>query len=330
MRFLIIGCGSIGERHLMNLSSTVPDAQIDVFDTQAERLKEICKRYSVDPVDLKNLRSIKYDCTLICTPPTSHVELAIQALNAGSNIFIEKPLSNSSDGIQLLQSTLTKKKLFAFVAYNLRFNEGIKKIKQIIDNEKYGRVLHASAYFGQYLPDWRPWQDYKKNYTARKELGGGIIQDGSHEIDYMKWLFGEPAEIQSQFTVPDILDVDTEGLADILLRFENRVQGHIHLDFVRREYRRTLELLTENGLIQWSLSEFRIKIFDASHKSWSTMNLKSNLNEMYKEEIEHVVNCIEKNERSTIIDLENGISTLLLCEAVYASGVSGNRISYKP
>jgi predicted dehydrogenase len=330
MKFLIIGCGSIGERHLMNLLSFVHDAQVDVFDIQSDRMADICKRYPVKPLARYNLWSGKYDCTLICTHPSSHIELAIQALKAGSNVFIEKPLSHSSEGIQILRTTLHRKKLLGFVGYNLRFNDGVRILKQMVDDLVYGRVVHASAYFGQYLPDWRPWQNYKRSYTGRKELGGGIIHDGSHEIDYMKWLFGEPMEIQSQFSIPEMLEVNAEGLADILLKFDKGVQGYIHLDFIRRQYRRAFELLTENGLIQWSLSEGQIRIFDATQKSWKTVELEKNLNRMYEQEIEHVINCIAKDERSSIIDIENGISTLKLTEAVYTSGRSGNKTLYKP
>ncbi|MGC1132301.1 MAG: Gfo/Idh/MocA family oxidoreductase [Nitrososphaeraceae archaeon] len=328
MRFLVIGCGSIGERHIMNLSSILSDARIDVCDSQPERLKAISEKYSVNTVNHKALDSIKYDCVLICTPPLSHIDLAIRALNTGSNVFIEKPLSQSSDGTELLRNLIQSKRLLAFVAYNLRFNRGISVIKEMIDNRRFGRIVHASAYFGQYLPDWRPWQDYKKSYTARKELGGGIIQDGSHELDYMKWLFGIPIDVQSQFTVTNILEVDSEAIADILLRFDKDILGHIHLDFVRREYRRTLELLTENGLIQWSLSDSSIKTFDASSRSWSTIKLEETVNDMYKEEIKHLIKCIETQDKSDIIDLENGISTLSLSEAVYNSGLSGRRISF--
>ena len=315
MRFLILGCGSIGERHIMNLLSVSRDSRIDVYDSQPERVKTIGEKYSVNTVSYKTLDSTRYDCVFVCTPPVSHIDLAIRALNSGSNVFIEKPLSHSLDRTDVLRNLTESKKLLAFVAYNLRFNKGICRIKEMIDSMKYGKIVHVSAYSGQYLPDWRPGQDYKKNYTARKELGGGIILDGSHEVNYLTWLFGNPIDIQAQFALTDIIAANTEAIADVLLRFDKDILGYIHLDFVRREYRRTLEILTQNGVIQWSLSDATIKIFDALSGSWRTIKIEETVNDMYKEELKHIIRCIEAKNRSDIINLENGISTLMLSKA---------------
>jgi predicted dehydrogenase len=327
MNFLIMGCGSIGERHVMNLKFILPEASLDVFDPQKERLMTVSKKYSVKPVHHDKVDSTIYDCVFICTPPVSHIEIAKRALNSGSNVFIEKPLSYSLDGIEELQNLVKSKQLLAFVAYNFRFNKCINMIKQMIKDLKFGRILHTFAYFGQYLPDWRPSQDYKESYTAKKSLGGGIIYDGSHELNYFLWLFGNPVYVQSQFTFTDILSADTEAIADILLKFDKNILGYIHLDFVRREYKRTVEILCENGLIQWSMSDATIRIFNATSKSWNSIRLKESINDMYIEEIRHVIGCIRSKSNSEIIDLEDGILSLRLCHNVYESGISGKRLS---
>lgn len=328
LRFLVVGCGSIGERHMMNLKATVPNADIDVFDPQAERVKTVVMKYGVNAVLENSLDSTRYDCVFICTPPISHIELAIRALHSNSNVFIEKPMSSSLSRVDELINIVKDRQLLAFVAYNFRFNKGINTIKRLLNDGKFGKIVHATAYFGQYLPDWRPWQDYKKSYTARRDLGGGIIHDGSHEIDYLVWLLGKPVFIQSQFASTNILSADTEAIADILLGFKQDVLGYVHLDFVRREYRRSLEILCENGIIQWSLSDSVVKVFDVSDKRWSTIKLEENVNEMYLEEVRHVIRCIEEKKRSDVIDIENGISTLKLSNAVYESGLSGKRLSF--
>lgn len=327
MNFLVMGCGSIGERHIMNLKTILPDACISVFDPQLERLMAVSKKFTVKPVNDDIINSTIFDCVFICTPPISHIEIAKQALNSGSNVFIEKPLSHSLDGIEELLDLVNRKQLLAFVAYNFRFNKGIHIVRQMIGDLRFGKILHASAYFGQYLPDWRPLQDYTKSYSGIRELGGGIIHDGSHEIDYLLWLFGSPIYVQSQFTLTDILSSDTEAIADILLKFDRNILGYIHLDFVRKEYRRTLELLCENGLIHWSLSDATVRTFSVSNKYWDSLKLEESVNDMYLEEIRHVIRCLETKKNSEIIDLENGILTLRLCHYVYESGISGQRLS---
>ena len=327
MNFLIMGCGSIGERHAKNLKAILPDTTIDVFDPCPDRLATVSKKYSINPVHHTEIDLRIYDCVFICTPPVSHIELAKRALNSGSNVFIEKPLSYNLDGIEELRNLVQTRRLLAFVAYNFRFNKGIHMIRQMIKDLKFGKILHASAYFGQYLPDWRPLQDYKKSYSAVRDLGGGIIHDASHEIDYMMWLFGTPVYVESQFAFTDIISSDAVALADILLKFDKNILGYVHLNFVRREYRRTFELLCEEGLIQWSLSDAAIRTFDVSSKSWNTIRLEESINDMYVEEIRHVIGCIKSKSNSEIIDLENGVLTLKVSDLVYKSESLGQRVT---
>lgn len=325
VKFLVIGAGSIGERHIKNLRSLVPELTLDVFEPRSERLLEICKKYDdMRSVDSNAIGS-KYDCVIICTPPSSHIELARQAFLAGSNVFIEKPLSSNMKDVDSISLLANENKLIAFVGYNFRFNRGLQMIKRLVNECKYGKAVHTTSYFGQYLPDWRPWQNYKDSYTANKGMGGGIIHDGSHEVDYLSWIFGLPTYVQSHFSNTDILVADTEAMADVLLKFGD-MPGYIHLDFVRREYRRAVEILCENGIIRWSLSEDSVSTFDASSKEWSIFKLSENINDMYVAEMAHIVDCVKLGKRSDIIDLENGISTLRISDAIYKSGLTGQRI----
>jgi predicted dehydrogenase len=315
MNFLVMGSGSIGRRHIMNLISLFPDSKIDVFDSDPNRIKEIQDKYSINQVD-ENAINKKYDCILICTPPSTHIDIAIKGVKNGSNIFIEKPLSNSLNQLDNLLSLIEEKQCLVFVGFNLRFHKATNLIKEIIDSQKLGNLLHASAYFGQYLPDWRPWQDYRKNYTAQKNLGGGIIQDASHEIDYLRWLIGEPISIQSNYVNATFLEADTEAISNIIIQFEDNILAQIHLDFVRREYKRSLELLFENGIVDWDYSNSTVKVFDGIKKSWKTITFNESDNEMYLKEISHVVKCINDKIPSTIIDLNNGINTFKISERI--------------
>lgn len=322
---LVMGCGSIGERHIANLRAMMPNARIDAFDSEPARLRAVEEKHKAHPVK-DDAITAAYDCVLVCTPPMSHIKLATQAVAAGSNVFIEKPLSTTLEGVDALQDLLHGKRLAAFVGYSLRFNRGINIIKKMIDDQKFGRVVHASAYFGQYLPDWRPSQDYRNSYTARKDLGGGIIFDASHEVDYLMWLLGKPASIQSDYAGTDIINVNTEAVADVILKFPKNIQGHVHMNFVRREYRRSLEVLCENGIIQWSLSDQTVRTFDANSKSWSVTEAGQPVNEMYVDEMKHVMSMMMAKSKSPIIDLENGVSTLQVSLAIHESGRSGKRM----
>lgn len=316
MKFLIVGCGSIGKRHISNLKQISPNSEINVYDSQSKLLNKVCKELRIDSTKEKNLDSTKYDCVFICTPPSSHIQLAKRAIKAGSNIFIEKPVSSNSKEIFQLLSLAKKKNILTFVGYNLRFHKSINTIKKLIDSKKFGNPVHVSSYFGSFLPDWRSDQDYSKNYTARNDLGGGIIHDGSHELDYLRYFFGNPKFIQSNYKKTKFLKSDTEAITDIILEFNNDLLGTIHLDYLRREYKRTLEILFEHGIIEWSLTESKIKIFNAKSKKWKIIKISDGINEMYVDELKHVISCLKNKTPSKIINLKNGIDTFLISEII--------------
>jgi len=321
MKVLIVGMGSIGKRHVSNLLDINPNIEIDIFDNIEKKILNIKKEYSVNVVEEHSVDSNNYDCVLICTPPSSHIDIALRAVNSGSNVFIEKPLSINMDRVNELQELKNKNNIHVFVGYNFRFNKGINLIKKIVEQEKFGKILHMSSYFGQYLPDWKPEQDFKDNYTAWKKLGGGIVLDSSHEIDYLTWMFGKPKSIQSDYIQTDLFPSDTEAICDVILKFEKNILGTIHMDYVRRVYRRTLELLCENAVIEWSLSKNEIRIFDVALDSWNINSTGETINDMYVEEMKHVLECVKLNKNSEIISLENGISSLQLSEEIFNSRI---------
>ena len=326
MKFLVLGCGSIGSRHISNIRKILPNSEIDVYDPQKELRKKISKKFhAIELNQIPRNKSI-YDLVLICTPPVSHVSLAIDSLKDGSNVFVEKPLSSNLVGITKLKNLTKTNQPLAFIGYNFRFNEGINFIKKFVLEKRLGKVLHASAYFGHYLPNWRPKQDYKKNYSFKKILGGGIIFDSSHEIDYLCWILGKPISVQSNFVTGYTLKTDVESLAEIILKFKDNILSNIHLDFIRAEYKRSVELLFENGIINWSLKENYLNIYNNKTNTWKKIKINQNINDMYVKEIRHILDCIKQNKKSEIIDIENGLYALNLSQVIMNAGKTGKRI----
>jgi len=311
MKILILGYGSIGQRHIENLQNMSNNHLIEVFDKDQSKLENLKMKNIVIATE-ESVDSTTYDCVIICTPPNTHVNLAIRALKANSNVFIEKPLSNNLEKFDELIKIKNEKDLLVFVGYSFRFNKGLNYIKNLISTKEFGKSLHASAYFGQYLPDWRPNQDFKESYTLKKEMGGGIILDSSHELDYLIWIFGKPESIQANFVLTDILPSNSEAICDVILKFPENILSTIHMDFVRRKYKRTLEILTESAVLEWSLEENIVKIFESKLNSSKIISLNESINDMYIEELNHVIDCITDHKNSEIISLENGISSMNL------------------
>jgi predicted dehydrogenase len=315
MKILVVGFGSIGKRHIMNLQKISDNFYIEVFDEDQTKLEEI-EKMNIKIANSNSIDSEQYDCVLICTPPITHVDLAIRALKNNSNVFIEKPLSYNLERLNELIHLRNEKNLLVFVGYTFRFNKGLNHIKKMVEEKKFGNILHVSSYFGQFLPDWRPNQNFKESYTLKKELGGGIVLDSSHELDYLTWIFGKPESIQSNYVPTDILPSSAEAICDVILKFSNNLLATIHVDFVRRKYKRTLEILTENSIVEWSLGDNILKIFNVESDSSEIISSQETINDMYVEELKHVIDCIKSNKNSNIISLENGITTMELSQKI--------------
>lgn len=315
MRFLVIGCGSIGERHIRNLLS-ISAGELIVSDIDSTKLDKIKKKYNVVGFrDYLDALEQQPDGVLVCSPPNSHVAISLDALKNNAHVFIEKPLSNTMNRVDDLLRYAMKRDLVVCVGYNFRFQKGIRMVKDVIVRGGIGRVLAARAEFGQYLPDWRPWQDYSKSYTAKSNLGGGIILDGSHEIDYMRWFLGD---VQSVFCYADTLsklDVETEDVAEILMKFTNNVISEIHLDFVRPGYSRNCEIIGEKGVIVWDFQAKTVDIYSSVAKKWERTEINDDINDMYVEEMKHFVKVVSGAEKPLINGAEGKLTLQIALSA---------------
>lgn len=322
MKFLVVGCGSIGERHIRNLKN-LSDGEIIACDINRERLSVIEKKYDIlVSTDSRGVLNHKPDAVIICTPPNSHIPVALNAVKHSTHCFIEKPLSNNLDGVDELIKKAKEKNLILFVGYNLRFHPGLKLTKRMVGEGRIGKMLSAEVEFGQYLPDWRPWQDYRQSYTAKKDLGGGIILDGSHEIDYIRWLMGEIKEVSCFANKISNLKVETEDTAEILFKFESGAIAQLHLDFVQRVYSRSCKLIGERGTISWDYSGKFVKIYTIESKNWEIFNIEADPNDMYIEEMKHFIKCL-LGEAKPPVDGRSGERVLEIALAARKSSIIG-------
>jgi predicted dehydrogenase len=272
------------------------------------------------------LAEAKPDAVLICTPPSVHAQQALAALGSGAHVFIEKPLSCSLDGVAELSRRARELDRVVQVGYNLRFHAGIVRIKRMLDGGVLGKVLWADIEFGQYLPDWRPWQDYRQSYTARRELGGGIVLDDTHEIDYPIWLFGRPEKLVCSAYRASALEMDVEDSADLLLRFENGMRATLRMDCVQRTYSRTCKIAGELGTISWDYQQNRVGLYLAERKEWQWDDYAYDPNDMYVAEITDFLERIE-NGRTATDSLDNAVVVLQTALAALRSSEQSRWVS---
>jgi predicted dehydrogenase len=304
-RILVVGAGSIGCRHAANLRALGCD--VGVHDVNEERMRTCCATTgSAEVPDLTRvLTSATYNAAVICTPTVHHIPAAQSCADAGLHLFIEKPLSDRFDGVDHLIDTVRSRELMCMVGFNLRYEPGLVWLKQNLDPRTiaFGRVE-----FGSYLPSWRPEQDYRTVYSARKDLGGGIVLDDVHEIDYPCWIFGYPQRVCSTAGRFGNLDIDVEDTAEIHLIYPDQVIT-LHMDYLQRRYTRRAVFCTREGYhVSWEFGNAVIWT-DADGEHTHSYGADFRINDLYVAEMQDFLTTLAGG-RAPPSNLENGAEIL--------------------
>ena len=317
-KVLIVGYGSIGNRHLENFLR-FKDIQLTVYTKRNDI--QLLKKKGIKVSDsLNECLKENPNIGVIANETSLHVPTAIKLAKAGLDLFLEKPLSNSLKDVEKLHAIVKKKKLITQMGCNLRFHPCIKKIKSLIDQQKIGRIISAQVKSCSYLPDYHPWEDYRKGYAARKDLGGGIILTQIHEIDYMYWLFQEVESVISMSGKFSDLDVDVEDYAASLLKFRNKIIGELHMDYFQRPDFRSCKIRGTKGEIYWDSDNNHVNVYAMNKKRWKMeMEVKNyQRNFSYVAQLKHFIKCV-KQRKETVNDIEQGIATLKIALAMKKS-----------
>jgi predicted dehydrogenase len=296
LRFVVAGCGSIGKRHIKNLRA-LGAREVFACDLRPDRRAEVEALLDIETVEsLDAAWARKPDVIVIASPTALHISLALAAAERGAHLFVEKPLASAWDGVERLIGLARQKELVSLVACNMRFHPGLVTVKRLLAEKAVGRIISARVEVGQYLPDWHPWEDYRQSYSARTDLGGGVILDAIHEIDYIRWLVGEVTGVFCLAGKLSGLEIDTEDSAALLLRFENGAIGEVHLDYVQRVYSRTCQIIGEEGTIHWDYMAGQVRWYSSRIKDWQCFNDPADweANRMYLDEMRHFFNCLAR------------------------------------
>lgn len=326
MNILVVGGGSTGERHLRCFLK-IKGLKLSVCEPYEEKLKVLREKYRVDRT-YKNFDDIDFSYfngMVIATPPNLHIPMAIKSAKEGCHLLIEKPLSLNLSGIDRLKEIVKSKNLICGVGYTLRNFACLNKVKALLSRDTIGRVLSIRAKVGQFFPDARP--DYKNIYFSKKEMGGGIILDDSHELNYLQWLFGEIKEVSCFYDTLS-LEIETEDIAVILLRFGTKAIGEVHLNAFQKDDNRRLEVIGEKGTITCDLIEGRVGLYRDKKSIWQYFNYPYQRDDNYIRQARNFINTINGKE-DIKTSLNEGVETLKVCLSAKESAVSGRVIKIK-
>jgi len=325
-RVLIVGLGSIGKRHVRIVRELFPKINITVLrHNQCDENNtgvDSCVTTIEDAIDRKP------QVAIIANPATMHLEVAMQLAKNNIHLLIEKPIAISSQGVQELINLCEQKQLVLMTAYNLRFMPSLMELQKQLQKNKIGRIFSIKSEVGQNLPSWRPDQDYRKSVSAQKKLGGGVLSELSHEIDYISWIFGPIEWVKSHISKVSNLEVDVEDNANIILGFGGKLDKEfsatLNMDFIRQDITRMCTVIGDLGTLRWNGVLGTLHLYTEETHKWKL--LFSSLTERdytYKEEFKHFISSIE----STLISGTDGLNVILAIEAIHRSNSTG-KIAY--
>jgi len=313
MKVLVVGCGASGRRHINNLSAIDRIKSISVFTRNKDCLKEVHHRDKAVITD--SLTNTDADFAVIANDTYKHLDTAIPLAERGIHLFIEKPLSHNLNKTNELRDIARKKKIKIIIGYNLRFLGAMKYIRAKLSEGVIGRLYFAKIEVGQYLPDWRPSRDYRNSYSASAVRGGGVALDLSHEVDYMRHLFGDPARWSVVKAKVSNLEIDSDDVFEGIYKYGNNFICTIHLDYLLKEKKREIQIIGSGGVLHCDFIRKTISIRKNDEETVQNEEAMFDINKTYADELNHFVEVIEKDLEPDI-GLEDGIQVLRLLENV--------------
>jgi predicted dehydrogenase len=324
MKALVIGGGSIGKRHLANLK-TLGVQELALAENDPARREAVAAELSVRAFpEVEAGLEWQPDFVVIATPTHLHIEQGSRAVRDGFHLFVEKPLSHSAAGLSELLDLVESKKVVSMVGCNMRFHPGPARVKQLLSEHRIGRILFARLHTGSYLPAWRPLTDYRTNYAAREETGGGCILDCIHEIDLTRWYLGDVREVVCMAGHVSSLEIATEDVASIICRHMSGAISEIHLDYVQQTYERGCQIVGEQGSIFWDFAWKQVRWFDGGTGRWATFSQPEDwdVNQMYVDEMKHFIDCVASG-RPTALPIAEAMAVMQIAFAAKTSAHEG-------
>ena len=313
MRIAVLGCGSIGRRHLRNLNLIPEPHELLAYDPSEGALEIARQESGVQGFSsLAAIWEARPEVAFITSPSELHVEHALAAVRQGCHVFIEKPLSHSFAGIPELEHALAETGRLAMVGCNMRFHPGPATVKRLLSEHAIGTPIAARIQCGSYLPRWRPAQDYRQSYSASVEQGGAIL-DCIHEIDLALWYLG-PARLLGAAAVPaSSIGLSTDGLAELILKHDSGVVSNVHLNFIQRDYRRTCQIIGTEGTLYWDFATRQVDHFGSEGNVVATYPEPEawEPNQMYRDEIAHFLDRVAQGQ-PPVSSLAEGWAALCL------------------
>jgi predicted dehydrogenase len=317
---IIFGLGSIGKRQLNNFYKYFD--KITIVDKKKERLEELTNLKKINQYFLnidKAIKSEKFDVALICTPPSSHLDIAKKCIKNNINIFIEKPMGINSKGWMRLSKECKRKKIVNYVAYCHRFINYTNKFKKLLTQKVIGDIYSANVNWSSYLPSWHKNESYKDFYMSSKKLGGGSLLDDSHGIDLIRYFFGEAKFIAGCVENLSELEMTSDDSFFGILKMRNKTIIQVKFELYARNTDISFTVSGSKGLLKWDRVNHEIILYkDNQVKKKYKYSLQDLMN-MYPEQAKYFMNLVRKKRTNNFNDIKDAYKTQFLIDKFFNS-----------
>lgn len=325
---LVAGMGSIGQRHATLLAER-NDVKLLVCDpAQAHRKQaaEKCARpFDGEYDDYTKALAAKPDITMICTPNSLHVPMGLQAIEAGSDVLVEKPVSDQFEPANRLINAADKAGRMLHVGYMLRFEHGLRTIKQMVNDGVIGNIAGGRAMIGTYITLLNGKTPERINSPY------AIVVDYTHELDFIRWILGDVKEVMAMGATRGELELKGKpNVVQMLLSLESGALMQVHMDFVQYPQRRIFELYGDKGTLAYDFmtGELRHYNFGAKHE-WQNVKLPMNpikrWDNLYRDQLDALIQS-HREKQSPAVSGKDGIEALRIAHAIIRAAESGTKV----
>ena len=329
--------GSAGQRHLRNLKQ-LASSDLELFalrtsghnivitDGNAEACGSLEAHYGFRSfARLDEALAVSPDIVFVTNPSSKHMEVALAAAEAGCDLFIEKPLSHSTEGSKRLRKLVDQKRLVVMVGFQTRFHPLYSETKAVLKSARYGDVLSAHFQWGTFLPDHHPYEDYRAGYAARRDLGGGVLFGLIHELDLICSFWGLPEETHSIFGNSRELRIDAEDTVLALMKFRDRGRTFpvsLGLSYAQANEERCFKVQFERATLYCDLAHQTLQLAGRGGHEMEKDFPNHSRNDLFAAEMREFLESVAER-RPPSPGLEDGISSLTLAEMIKMSASRG-------
>jgi len=338
MKYLIAGLGSIGRRHFRNLTALGEREIVLLRSYHATLPDDELRGYPVETDLFEALKKHRPDAVIVANPTSMHLDVAIPAAEAGCHLLLEKPVSDSLERLDVLQTAMHKSGIRILIGFQFRYHPALNRAREIIQAGILGTPLTVHVHWGEYLPQWHPWEDYRRSYAARRDLGGGVIITLAHPLDYLRFMLGEIESLWSFSGHVSPLEVDVEDFAEIGLQFDSGMIGGVHLNYFQRPPVHRFEVVGTTGTLRWDNADGVLHFYRLSAEfGLYSENPPAAVveqfappegferNHLFVSQIKHFIDVVH-GRIEPVCDLNDGIQALRLALAAKESHRNGKLI----